>query len=431
MRSDIETLLRSTFDEQARRAPSGDALAELILAEVSGATPLRHRRRLRTWTLPLLAAAAVAAVIAAVVGISQWETTSAPAPGATQLPTGPRPTPPTSSSPTVVAPLSTFRARDLTFTSGTQGWALGTAPCPSGSGDCAAIATTTDGTHWAVDPQLTVPPGVQQLRFANSQVGYAFGPSTLFMSTDGGRSWRRQAGGALALESENNNVIRIASSGTGCPAACNVRAEVSTIGGTAWTSTPIEPADGYVGGVEFARGGEDAYILITNHPSGGGSRAYSTLFVTRNNGATWQRQGEPCPQPGATEADSTTVAAAPDGRVSVLCAVRGTSPSTNAFVAVSTDAGRTFHRAAGRLPASSLNGSELLAGDPSGSLIFVGRAVYRSIDGGTSWSRVLAASDVVFVGFESPTTGRLVSDSGRRVWTTSDGGAHWTAAALP
>jgi photosystem II stability/assembly factor-like uncharacterized protein len=66
-------------------------------------------------------------------------------------------------------------------------------------------------------------------------------------------------------------------------------------------------------------------------------------------------------------------------------------------------------------------------------LIAAGRAqeaaagLSRSTDGGASWHRVAGPDlGVSFVGFESPTVGRVVTDGGRSIWTTTNAGKTWT-----
>jgi hypothetical protein len=41
------------------------------------------------------------------------------------------------------------------------------------------------------------------------------------------------------------------------------------------------------------------------------------------------------------------------------------------------------------------------------------------------------SGSVTFAGFESTTVGRVVSDGGRTIWTTRDGGATWHEVTLP
>jgi photosystem II stability/assembly factor-like uncharacterized protein len=458
--NDVETRLRTTLSEHATKAPPGAALAERILAEVEApARVLRPRHGWRTWMTPLLAAGAVAAVVAAVVGVeSDRHTASPPPPGVSQaiasptLDRSPAPSPsPTSPSPTSPSPTTTvanqdgadvtgFHARDLTFVSEDEGWAIGSAHCVSGGGTCTALYRTTNGRTWQSMPgaafnvpgvQHCAAPCVDHIRFANKKVGYAYSGDVLFMTTDGGFHWHVQPGrGAEALETLNDNVIRLVSdSSAGCPGPCNVRVETSSIGSSSWATVNLTARPLSTTSVTLSRSGADAYVLATQNPSGGAGAggAQSTLFASTDNGSTWQHLGEPCPQAGYDEVDSRAVAAAPNGTVSVLCAPRNAGSSL--FVAISHDAGASFVRAAGTLPR---RGGAEFTGDPSTVLVAGWNSAYRSTDGGTTWSRIptLAGTVVGFLGFESPTVGRAVTDGGRRIWTTHDGGATWSAFAF-
>jgi photosystem II stability/assembly factor-like uncharacterized protein len=275
-----------------------------------------------------------------------------------------------------------------------------------------------DGVRGCADPC------VASIRFATDQIGYAFGPDALFMTADGGRSWQRQPGGALFLETLDNNVIRITSSGTGCPGPCGVQAETAAIGSSAWTLARFPAgAAPTADSLRFARGGSDAYLLFLGHTAGGGSRARSTLYRSSDDGRDWVAAGEPCPQ-SAQEVDSAAIAAAPDGRVSVLCTNR-TAPNRQ-FVATSTDHGASF-AGRGTLPQRA----DQLTGDPTTVLIAAGGSLLRSADGGRSWARLIQPTGPVsFLGFESARVGRAVTDGGRTIWTTSDAGESWTAVGL-
>jgi hypothetical protein len=442
--TDLESRLRTTLAEHADRAPSGRPLAERILAEIE--TPgvvLRPRRGFRAWSMPLLAAAAVAAVVASVVGISQVRHTAAPVPPALS-PVLSVPAPPVGTATSTPQPSRTavrptgagvigFRALDLTFVSENRGWALGSAQCLSGPGRCTAVFRTTDGADWTSMPGAAfnvsgvdgcAAPCVQHLRFANDSVGYAYGPAALFMSTDGGAHWKQQPGrGAEALETLDNNVIRVVSSGTGCPGPCDLRVETAPLGQGQWTGERLGPDRLDADSVSLARSGSDAYVLATRNPAGGAQHQTSTLAVSRDDGASWTTRGEPCPQaktdPVTDEVDSVALAAAPKGTLTVLCRPR--NADRPAFAVISHDTGGHFVRASGTVPAGSL-----LAGDPSTALLAAGDRLYRSTDGGSSWRPVARVSGALaFLGFESPTVGRAVSAAGRTVWTTHDGGRSW------
>ena len=446
--------LRDSLARHAAEAPRGDLLAERIITDAERAAGPRGRsfRNWPTWSLPLIAAGAVAGVVAAVVAIQNFRPSASgtnqpgtspsavqttPAPGST----APEPSTQTTigTSPTASAPpgLSNVQVTDLSFVGDDDGWALGSADCVRGPGRCTALLRTTDGTHWTGMPGADfnvadaqgqcAEPCVQSIRFANDQVGYAFGQSAFFMTEDGGRSWQRQPGGAIALETLDGNVIRVTGSGSGCPGPCITGIETSGVGSTDWTASKFHlDASAFVGGVRLARGnGGDAYLLVTRNPAGGASDETSTLYVSTDSGSTWQGVGEPCPQTGQ-EVDSFAIAGGGQGRVSVLCERRMAPP--NYRVATSTDAGLHFTTQPGEIP----HYPAVLAGDPATVLVAGGLGgMARSTDGGGTWHQVSdVTGDIGWVGFESTTVGRAVSADGSTIWTTRDGGLTWHAASI-
>lgn len=437
--------LRSSLARHADEAPSGGLLAERIIHSAPATAPGRGRRfwEWRTWALPLVAAGAVGAVVAAVSAIENYHPTAHQArPAATGThtlsPALPTPAPPTSTPANhVVAPvgqtsLHGVRVLDLTFAGDDRGWALASADCVSGPGRCTALLRTTDGRTWrdVAGGAFNVPgvkncaaPCVRHLRFANDQVGYAYGPDAFFMTTDGGRSWSPEDGGAILLESLDNNVVRVTSSGTGCPGPCDIRVQTAALGARNWAAADLAVGAPLSGSdVALTRGGSAAYLLLRRNPAGGAQDATSTLYSSTDDGRHWSAAGEPCPQ-GAEEVDSVAVTGAPDGRVSVLCTER--SAQHRSFVADSTDAGRHFARQAGTVPAATAN---LLTGDPTTVLLTGGTGLARSTDGGATWRTPPDVTGAVsFIGFESRQVGRAVTDGGRTIWTTRDAGASWSA----
>ena len=153
-------------------------------------------------------------------------------------------------------------------------------------------------------------PCVQHVRFATDRIGYAFGPAAFFITTDGGRDWQRQTGGALAVETLDGNVVRLRSSGSGCPGPCGLSIQTAIVGSTGWKSPPLPPIRGEVAGVQLVRGGSNVYLLATGHVAGGAPSATSTLLRSTDDGATWSSRQDPCPQrPGSGEVDTTAIAA--------------------------------------------------------------------------------------------------------------------------
>jgi photosystem II stability/assembly factor-like uncharacterized protein len=266
------------------------------------------------------------------------------------------------------------------------------------------------------------PPPIQRgheqlgIRFANGRIGYAYDPSVLFMTTDGGRSWQRQSGGALALETLDGNVVRLVSPHTGCPGPCDVRLQTAPLGSSTWSTVPSGSGRIDAAAVQLARAGQEVYVLVKQHAGA------STLITVSDTGSGWRADGDPC---AGTPAVGVAVAAAPNRRVAVLCR---SATGSGERLAVSSDAGAHFSLTAGTLPI----GADLLAGDSRAVLLAGGTdGVYRSADGGASWARVPGLGAVQFVGFESAAVGRAVSADGRTIWTTTDGGASWQATRFP
>jgi len=453
---DIETALRASLAEHARHAPAADVLAERIIAGAQRQPPERERRRSRqwrTWTLPLIAAGSVAAVAAALVGVTQFHRSAELKPPAvSHTSVVPAPTPTTAPAPTSPAPkpsktttraavtdvgLTHFLVMDVTFVGADRGWALGTADCLDASGGpCAAMVRTTDGGatwHSMKPPPANVAlldctdPCIRSVRFATDQIGYAYGSSALFMTTDGGTTWQRQRGGAAALETLDGNVIRVVTSVAGCsPPGCHYNVSTAPIGSAHWQGVDLVGDQGSGVGAALVRTGSRAFIEVFGHVAGGGQDATSILYASDDDGATWARRGEPCPQSGG-EVDSKAITTAPDGSVTVLCTRRAALGTQ--FTSTSSDGGASF-RPGGR---DALGAAPITAlGAASAAVLFVSSdATYRSPDGGSTWLRLRAnggsgPGPATFIGFESATVGRAIADSGRTIWTTRDAGLTWT-----
>jgi photosystem II stability/assembly factor-like uncharacterized protein len=466
---DFERALRASLAENARHAPRGDDVAERILAAAdhprSASEPHRVRpSRWRGWTLPAVAAASVAAVVATIVGVAQLHGTSAhPAnpstPGVTTAPqtSAPDSSPAPSEQSTSASPTSTattaqapaggpvpkaFEVADLTFVSTVDGFALGTGQCFNDPAQrCAAVLRTHDGgRHWASIPNppanvaiggACAQPCVEHIRFANESTGYAYGPDALFLTVDGGSHWSRLDGGALALESLGGNVIRV--SGDGCsPPGCTYRISTAPTGSTQWQAADVGAASTTGDSVVLGRTGHAAYVEILQNPAGGAGSEQPTLLASSDDGHSFTDRGNPCPQdPGQTgEVDSTLMATADDGSLTLLCKPRLADSTAGQFTVTSTDGGATF-RPAGRHALGDAPVSALGAASAS-VLLASSDDTYRSADGGKTWRRPGAQSGsspgvVSWIGFETSTVGRAVSMDGRAIWTTADAGSTWTA----
>lgn len=167
----------------------------------------------------------------------------------------------TTVSPESVAASSDARRREATPVRvlnasfvGSQGWVLGSVACASGR--CAALAHSSNGGRtWSRLPAPPVhvanlysqtystcsDPCVSQIKIVNSRVGYLFdgitltvsGRRALFMTVDGGHTWRREPGGADAIVANGTRVLRVFDTDN-CPPHCAYRAEIGTVGQSGW-----------------------------------------------------------------------------------------------------------------------------------------------------------------------------------------------------
>jgi photosystem II stability/assembly factor-like uncharacterized protein len=458
--NDVETRLRAALAEHARHAPPGGPVADRILAELD-APVLRPRHGWRTWTFPLLAAAAIAAVALTLVGVSNIHF-SATGPAATralsQTPTSPQPTHPTSPQPTQpsrsapptsfttkIATANTdgvtgFRATDMSFVSQSEGWALGSANCLHGAGRCTEVMHTSDGQNWTqtTGEAFNVPgvkncasPCVSHVRFANSSVGYAYGPDALFMTTDGGGSWAAQNGlGADVLETLDNNVILVRAESTATPLFRRAK-----VGSSRWSSFTVPGFPSLAKGdtVQLARAAGVTLLAVSGYHPASGFGQYGALYRSTDAGTTWKRMVRPCgPVPGGYHVTiAAATVAAGDGSMAVDCATQWPKDVTGGGEVYSATPGSTKFVAPGTggkvLPAP-------LIGSPTHDVQFVvtpDGQTYRSNDAGDTWSTVQQLSAITFIGFESDTNGRAVGEGGRVVWTTHDSGATWSEAVFP
>jgi photosystem II stability/assembly factor-like uncharacterized protein len=420
--TDLEARLRMSLADHAGDAPPGGPLADRILAELD-APVLRPRRAWRTWTFPFLAAAAIAAVALAVVGLGTMRFSATPGThnrAATHAVPSVRPSPPVSAAPYLqprigpvfggVAGLQKFVAADTTFYGDSDAWALGSARCSAGSArTCAALAATTDGGwswHRAALPggvtvaHATCAAGcVQGVRFANDQAGYLFGPQTFFLFD--GQQWTQQPGGAIAVETLDNTVIRVSLTDDACTGTCRYQVSYSGIGATTWTAAAGLPA--LAGdGVQLVRTKGISYLLVRN---GGTGRLYRSP-----SGATWTSV------PGCVGLNGIALARA---ALYLQC-------ETDLLVDPNTP---SAYRTA--LPGGT-SAVRVSAVGPH-TLFAAADALYRSTDSGTSWQVVLdhpADPTLPPPGFQSESVGRWLTDGGRDIWTTTDGGRSWTGLAF-
>ncbi len=342
---------------------------------------------------------------------------------------------------------------DLSWVSDQDGWAIGTANgCAATSANCTDVLRTTDGgVQWTQLGTIPTPPGqvLNQIKFANSEVGYAFvanGQFAAYMTLNGGRSWQLMPGPPVAaLKVLGGTVVAVRFNHSGCPGPCAWSVDAAPIGSTEWR-TLIDPPDNQVNhgsAILVTQGPDTIYAAFPSNPAQGVVRPGGQFLISHNGGTTWSRIGSPCREGGITQGMTINVAAAPAQVLAVLCLE---SPSQlSEYVRVSTNGGDTF----GPPRAVAGNGSFSQLAVTSGSSLFVGNAVsggsgaygYQlmgSFDGGLRWSTLASQTAALpgprtapsdCLGFEDAAHGRWIGGASS-LWTTSDGGRSWSESAF-
>jgi photosystem II stability/assembly factor-like uncharacterized protein len=362
----------------------------------------------------------------------------------------------TTTSAARAAPASaTTRWLDSTWVSPQMGWVLGEGQpgCPS----CVVVQYTDDGgSTWSA---LPVPLGrprnlasgsygcfvhgcVSQIVFANREDGYLFDPD-LYATTDGGRSWHRQTGRpTLVLVSVAPGVVwRLSYTNLGCPGPCGLSLLQQRAGASTWT-TVRAPFDGSgTGIVPQIVSTDSARVLIAFYGNIAGGSSHATFYITANLGLSWTKRSDPCGRITTNEVDAYDTSAAPAGVVAVECLEKG--DSNKAFVMVSHDGGQTFgpRRLVPQLNAFMVSavGAKtivLASGGIGGAGSFT-YTVETSTNGGVSWRTVVRDQETLtssmpgesYRGFVTSTVGHWIG-FGNKLWTTTDGGEHWTANSV-
>jgi photosystem II stability/assembly factor-like uncharacterized protein len=391
-----------------------------------------------TLSVPLLAACASGVVPLASPKPSQTAATAS--------------TPSLSSAPTP-SPASGGRFTiDLTWVSELTGWALSADECASGL--CPELSSTTDGGntwHELPNPPASIQNGtvncanvacISHVRFASTLFGYLYGPA-LLVTSNGGRSWRPEHSLPVeALEPTQGRVYRIVYDHGGCPGPCDRTLETAPAGSATWRTLLTIPFITNVASRQdtaqlVMQGSQYVYIAIYGDLAAGGGSQQAVLFRSVDAGRTWRRLRDPCGGSGIAANDATSFAASTGGFTVALCVPRG--ENRGIFVVTSNNAGASWgppHPAPGsfvQLLAAASPTHLALATAPINGSGPITYTLYVSTDGGAHWRLAVSDPEVLdaaalgsaFLGFEDSLFGRWVGFEGT-IWTTEDGGAHWT-----
>ncbi len=401
--------LRDDFgDELADALRMRSSARERAVPPVAVTRPVPSRRNRHGLTG--LVAVGLAAAVVIVIAMTR------PGPRHIRVATAP----PSTSTLSSFAPL----VLDWTWVSAEHGWALLRTPCASST--CVTLRETRDGAKtWMTlptpDPSGCADPGCfSNVRFANANVGWLFGPD-LFQTSDGGHTWTSEESATVTdVEAAHGIAMRASTTDRLCSDGCDHRVDRLRLGSSSWQRLRLGPQPL----PHLLLQGSDAYVFNTAVLFGAGA---GDLRRSSDGGATWSRIDDPCPRSDVgSRADSAS--AAPGGVLVVLCEVRG----VKATVQVSTDGGDTFGRSheipdapvdAGPIAAASADTIAVAYNAPDRAGVLV------SNDGGTTWRRTLSPTRAATIGpslgWQDATTARA-SFNTDSIWTTRDGGRSWT-----
>jgi hypothetical protein len=336
-----------------------------------------------------------------------------------------------SAAPSTVAAVSLtgFKPASVTFVSATQGFVGGVQACATGS--CATLAATTDGgATWTYVGALPAPisganAAISKVRFATSHDGWAFGPQ-LWSTHDGGKTWTQQTtpGPVYDVEASGGTAYLLEASCGTEPCVQGDRllqTPVSTDGWTAISGPKL--ADG---GGSLAPHGNTVWVVAN-----GGATSTFDMVV---GGSSWHRLVNPC---ATTGADLALAGVAPVSTSDLfeLCAGDPGAGSETKVVLFSSDGG-AHATATSAAPARGGIASGIAAA--STAVVAVPAAsgasyVYRSGDGGRTWTTPLSQGDggvgYFDVGFTTATQGVAVygnpAQGSSSLLMTHDAGATW------
>jgi hypothetical protein len=345
------------------------------------------------------------------------------------------PTPPPPPVPPGNVPAG-FTPNSVTFVSLETGWVLGGAPCSSGT--CLALLRTSDAArHWSA---VSAPPtsfsplnnpnhGVSQVRFADQNDGWVFGPE-LWSTHDAGAHWSLSTlRGAWSLEAAYGRVHAVAFG-----ANSNFAIESSATNRDAWSQTgSLQLGAGPVPTSDVVLQRSTGWVIEDDRTVVDGARLVS---------GRWTAWNPPC----ATTNGSAVISAATTSSLVAVCqqGMWGPSgypgpPATRAYF--SSNGGATWYRG-GTLPGVAGNSGDVVANPAPGVAVTdihtsAQGELIETFNSGVSWRVVATTSSGMwmafsYVGFTSPSQGVAI-ETGEQpsvLLMTFNGGRTWSPVSF-
>lgn len=331
-----------------------------------------------------------------------------------------------------------FEPQSVTFVSDQNGWALGVAPCATGSkGTCTAVVRTRDGgSTWVGVPAPTVTVGtgqsdIDEIRFADPSDGWVFGQGALASTHDGGTTWKPVAvpgGGYVAsLAAGGGYVYALVIAGNGAqPEPASLYR--TPAGSDAWTQLGGTTVDNALSGLVLVHGSA-AWMAVQ---ASGGATTFRALVS-----GDWVARGLPCQGPSGL-----AITALDDQNMAIVCNSGAAAGSEPKLVYLSQNGGASWS-AAGSAP---MGGDSLGVAMASPTTIVISAAsgaswLYASFDGGHTWTDAVqdtngGGSPWEDLGFTDAQQGVAVeglvgiAGASTRLLMTHDGGHTWSPVSF-
>lgn len=348
-------------------------------------------------------------------------------------------------------PAAGFEPTSVTFVGSTIGAVLGQTSKSCASGACTVIAGTGDyGTSWSwADAPPAGPPdggsGVSQVRFLNTEDGWAYGPR-LYSTSDGGVTWNEVTGlpgKVIDLATVGSRAFAVvatcAGAGADYAADCiSFALYSSTAGNDDWK--PVPGAAGNAaelpGGLQFSS--DYGYliagpVIYAGSPSGGAWHAdkiRSGIVPACLNG-----QGQP-----ATPSESGIIAPGLSAGLYLLCQpVSAGQAAGRPVLYQSANGGQTWQRdGTAAVPGIATSMAVVPAGGQSGGeVILATTAGIYDLASGRTWQPAslggrAPAGGFSFVGMTTDYKGVAVptSPAAGELYITTNGGQTWTPTRI-